>query len=248
MDRAGFPGPFSLRPEVLLLRADSRLPSWPGPKAEAGSHLQACVLGHSFVSPVLTPSKKRQKGNPWAPCHPASARIPLQPRGAPLQLDSCVWGSVPEHCHGWPPKEFCVPAFEPCSLSQPRPGSQQQQSCPSRSIHALPFCQEALLAPLAHATLSLPGESEPHPLAPALTLSCAGLSLFFRRLCHLINALGGSFRREDSEHLLFLPDSPTLEWAQRGSEAVDWLGEGLGPAPDCVPQSIGCKEGLEPPQ
>ena len=141
-----------------------------------------------------------------------------------------------------------MPAFESCNLNQPCPGSLQQQPCPSRSTHALPFCQEALLAHLAHATLSIPGESEPHPLSPAHTLSCPGLSLFFRRLCHLINTLCGSFRRECPEHLLFLPDSPTLGWAQRGSEAVDWLGGGRGPALGCVPQSIGCKEGLKPPQ
>lgn len=173
MDRAGFPGPFSLRPEVVLLRADSLLPFRSGLRAEAGSHLQACVLGHSCVSPVLTPSKKRQKGNSWAPVPSCLCSNPLV---APLQLDSCVWGSAPWHCHGRPPKEFCVPAFEPCNLNQPCPGSPQQRPCPSRSPDALPFCQEALLPALAHATLSLPGESEPHPLAPALTPALASPS------------------------------------------------------------------------
>lgn len=69
-------------------------------------------------------------------------------------------------------------------------------------------------------------ESLSPALCPRSHCVCPGLSLFFGRLCHLINTLDESLKREGPEHLLlYLPDSPTLGWAQRGSEAAGWSGD-----------------------
>lgn len=74
----------------------------PGLRAEGGSFLQACILGHPFISPALPPSEQKllwqeQKGKFRGLCAIPSAGTPLRPWPslAPLPPDFSAWESAP---------------------------------------------------------------------------------------------------------------------------------------------------------